>query len=210
MKTLSDIRSEYPQYEDLSDKELADKLHARFYSDMDRAEFDSKVGLSAKETPSDLSAIPRGFMSSGAGLLNLAGPGVKALYSGLVGDEEAKKEALGRFAARQQEIEAKYPQTPLSAVLEDPLGKLPSYLGEAVGGTISTAPALLGGGVGGLLGGAIAKRVAADQAKKIALRSALAGSAATALPLETAESYTETKGEALGPSVLAGGFKTGL
>lgn len=42
---ISDIRAKYPQYQDLSDQQLADALHAKFYSDMPRAEFDSKIGL---------------------------------------------------------------------------------------------------------------------------------------------------------------------
>lgn len=47
MATIAEIRQKFPQYEDLSDTELADKLHARFYSDMPRDEFNAKVGLSA-------------------------------------------------------------------------------------------------------------------------------------------------------------------
>lgn len=45
MATLAEIRKQYPQYEDMSDQQLADALHSRFYSDMDRGEFDRKVGL---------------------------------------------------------------------------------------------------------------------------------------------------------------------
>ena len=39
----------YPQYDDMSDKDLAGKLHAKFYSDMPDDEFNSRVGL--KEEP---------------------------------------------------------------------------------------------------------------------------------------------------------------
>ena len=45
MATLADIRRQYPQYSDLSDKDIADALHSRFYSDMPRADFDRRIGL---------------------------------------------------------------------------------------------------------------------------------------------------------------------
>jgi hypothetical protein len=45
MATLADIRSQYPQYQDMSDAALADALHRKFYSDIPRQEFEAKVGL---------------------------------------------------------------------------------------------------------------------------------------------------------------------
>ena len=50
--TISDIRKKYPDYNDLSDQDLADKLHAKFYSDMPRDEFYSKIGFDQKSKPS--------------------------------------------------------------------------------------------------------------------------------------------------------------
>lgn len=47
MATIAEIRAQYPQYEDMSDKQLADALYAKHYSDMPRADFDRKVGLTA-------------------------------------------------------------------------------------------------------------------------------------------------------------------
>lgn len=45
MATLAEIRSQYPQYQDMSDQQLADGLYNKFYSDMPRDEFDAKVGV---------------------------------------------------------------------------------------------------------------------------------------------------------------------
>jgi hypothetical protein len=45
MTSLAEIREKYPAYADLSDEQLADGLYQKFYSDMDRAEFDNRVGL---------------------------------------------------------------------------------------------------------------------------------------------------------------------
>ena len=47
MASIAEIRAQYPQYEDLSDKQLADALYTKHYSDMPRGEFDSKIGLVA-------------------------------------------------------------------------------------------------------------------------------------------------------------------
>lgn len=48
MATIAEIRQQYPQYNDMSDQQLADKLYAAHYSDMPRAQFDQKVGLAPK------------------------------------------------------------------------------------------------------------------------------------------------------------------
>lgn len=45
MATLAEIRKQYPQYEDLTDQQIADGLYSKFYSDMDRGDFDRKIGL---------------------------------------------------------------------------------------------------------------------------------------------------------------------
>ncbi len=44
---LQAFRQKYPQYNDLSDRDLADRLHAKFYSDMPRAAFDARIGLAS-------------------------------------------------------------------------------------------------------------------------------------------------------------------
>lgn len=44
MAGLADFRKQHPEYNDMGDKELSDALYNKFYSDMPRAEFDSKMG----------------------------------------------------------------------------------------------------------------------------------------------------------------------
>jgi hypothetical protein len=48
--TIAQVREKYPQYSDLSDTQLADALHAKFYSDMDKGQFYAKIGLNKDET----------------------------------------------------------------------------------------------------------------------------------------------------------------
>lgn len=45
MQKLEEIRAKYPQYADISDAELAGKLYSKFYSDMPKTEFMSKIGV---------------------------------------------------------------------------------------------------------------------------------------------------------------------
>lgn len=48
---IAEIRKKYPQYDDLSDEQLARGLHSKFYSDMDFGEFSNKIGLNSAEHP---------------------------------------------------------------------------------------------------------------------------------------------------------------
>jgi hypothetical protein len=48
MATLQEIRQSYPQYSDMSDADLASALHSKFYSDIPKAEFEKKLGISAE------------------------------------------------------------------------------------------------------------------------------------------------------------------
>ena len=45
MATITDIRAKYPQYSDLTDRELAEKFHTKFYADMPFEDFASKIQL---------------------------------------------------------------------------------------------------------------------------------------------------------------------
>src|SRR5438128_2690292 len=45
MPTLAEVRTQYPQYNDISDAQLADALHSKFYGDMPRADFNKAIGF---------------------------------------------------------------------------------------------------------------------------------------------------------------------
>ncbi len=45
MASIAEIRQKFPQYEDLSDEQLAGAIHKKFYADMPAEEFNAKVGL---------------------------------------------------------------------------------------------------------------------------------------------------------------------
>ena len=46
---LAQFRQKYPQYDDMSDADLADALYKKFYSDMPRDQFNAKVGLAEEQ-----------------------------------------------------------------------------------------------------------------------------------------------------------------
>ena len=49
MATIAEIRKEYPQYSDMSDTQLADAFHSKFYSDIPKDTFYTQLGI--KTTP---------------------------------------------------------------------------------------------------------------------------------------------------------------
>lgn len=55
---ISEFRNKYPQYNDISDNELADKLYSKHYSDMPRQEFDSSfLGTKVEQPQSEASQV---------------------------------------------------------------------------------------------------------------------------------------------------------
>jgi hypothetical protein len=51
MITIQEVRSKYPQYSDLSDQQLVDSLHGKYYSDIPINEFYQQVGLGKETAP---------------------------------------------------------------------------------------------------------------------------------------------------------------
>lgn len=70
--SIKEIRAQYPQYEDMSDEQLAKALHQKFYSDMDFAEFSKRVGLSQESSAPDEEAR-RGIVEEIGRQLGLTG-----------------------------------------------------------------------------------------------------------------------------------------
>jgi hypothetical protein len=60
MATIAEIRQQYPQYNDLSDTELADAFHGRFYSDIPKDQFYQTLGVTtAGPTPTPTQPQPK-------------------------------------------------------------------------------------------------------------------------------------------------------
>ena len=127
MATIAEIREKYPQYSDLSDKQLADALHSKFYSDLPKEEFYSKIGLKVETkkaedkkeeswfervtrksmTPSDsggfVAGLAKGYTDPFEGIVQLAAKAGSAL--GVPGAEKVAADVTQRQQQYEQSRE---------------------------------------------------------------------------------------------------------
>ena len=103
MATLNEIRNQYPQYADLPDDVLANALYKKFYSDIPRAEFDSKLGLKTEQAPAQVPVAqtpppPTSAQTMYRNVRNLIAPTVEmvgAVGGGLLGTPLGPMGAVG-------------------------------------------------------------------------------------------------------------------
>lgn len=183
MATIAEIRKKYPQYSDLSDRQLADSLRTKFYSDIPEDEFLNRVGLGETSflrdvggaairgagqivsLPGQLAGLVTGDMDN---ISTRAGKAVEEFGEEL--QTEAFRERQRQQAERVAEAEKEgflsgFGQQ-AKELLSDPL--------SLAAGIAQTAPAMIGTGGAGLAGRALAGRLIGQQAAK---RGALAGAA---------------------------------
>jgi len=237
---LKEFRAQYPQYDDLSDQELAAGLHQKFYSDIPFDDFLKQVGPQpVKDTGFfDMAgrAVTRGFKQTGS----LLGDVLPAMVGRAVGADEYAARQMAEAAETQKEIEEKY--APRYGQLSDVKGVsdvLP-FVAETVLEQVPNLATSIIPGVGGAVAGgrfaaqqaaktaaarevseAAAKRYAAQAGVKGAGRGALGGAFLGSYALNAPEVfqniYEATKDEAtgegqmeLGASLLAGSVSAAL
>lgn len=205
MATIAEIRSKFPQYSDLSDGELADALYKKFYSDLPRQEFESKIGLTApapsteRTTFEAIRDVPASIATGLGGLLQVPGqlvqlvPGLQGVGQALETPGKAvrefgedlksaglkAREALRSKALSEAEKEGIISEftTALTTTIKDP-ALLTSFIAEQL-------PLLLGP-----LGAAkVAQRVTAGGVE----RAAAAGGAEAAQAAQAAATQTATR-----------------
>lgn len=76
MITIQEVRAKYPQYSDLSDKQLVDSLHGKYYSDIPINDFYQQVGLGQDITPQP-------ELTTGQTALDYAKSAGSGIYKGL-------------------------------------------------------------------------------------------------------------------------------
>ena len=87
MTKLAEFRGQYPQYNDMSDEVLAEKLHSKFYNDLSFDDFSDKIGLRKS-----------GILSAGiGGLKRIVSSGQTAIESLTDSPEEAAKAGRKRL-----------------------------------------------------------------------------------------------------------------
>ena len=58
---FTEIRQKYPEYNDMSDDDFANKFHQKFYSDMDFPTFAGKVGYAVEQPKEEPNIIQKGW-----------------------------------------------------------------------------------------------------------------------------------------------------
>jgi hypothetical protein len=100
---IQEIREKYPQYDNLSDSQLAEGLHKKYYSDMPFEDFSQRIGLNvASQVPEDiegaLSAFSKGytfgFGDKAMGVVNALGA---APIDAIMGRKNIFKSAKDRY-----------------------------------------------------------------------------------------------------------------
>jgi hypothetical protein len=92
---IKEIRAKYPQYDDLSDAELVNGFHSKFYSDIPIKEFQNKIGFNPTapaptEKPAEFSAKETA-LAFGQGVV-----GVGKSITDVFGAENVASQALGK------------------------------------------------------------------------------------------------------------------
>lgn len=143
MPTISEVRAKYPQYKDLSDDQLAEGLHRKYYSDMPIQTFRAKVGLELPKTIEDTPVKPKSepstFTKIGEGMVR----GVKQRALGvaqLIGEAtgtSSKGDLMSELAAQ---YEAEGEGTGIAGLAGEILGDPLTYM--PLGGAAKGASAL--------------------------------------------------------------------
>lgn len=141
MATLQDIRQQFPQYNDLSDQQLADSLYAKHYADMPRADFDKKIGIQSYQP----SAVDYTRAAAQGLTFNFADEGEAAVRSLGGADYDA---SLGEIRGANERFKK---ERPTEALLTEIAGSIPTAFIGGVPNTIGKA-ALAGLTYGGLSG----------------------------------------------------------
>jgi hypothetical protein len=149
MASLAEIRAQYPDYADISDAELAEKLHGKFYSDMSREEFNAKVGFTPKGVSEDVArqgvgGISKGIVDTALGLPYSALRHVLDTEGG-VSIPGVGKASLGNLGVKLPAFEDMdiYKPWTKQPKAETDAGRYAGSAGEAIGASVVPAGAVM-------------------------------------------------------------------
>jgi len=173
---IQEIRAKYPQYDDMSDEQLANGLHKRYYSDMPISDFYSRIGYSAKpvEAPKQQARVAgenegdffRGISNIPGQMQNVYGGSkiLAGLAANKLGADETSKSLIKSGMESMQAGEAKQVvkesddfvkawEKGIGTVITD---WLPYQVGAGIGNLAETvAFSLAGAGVGAVTGAGV-------------------------------------------------------
>lgn len=138
---MADVRKKFPMYSDLSDDELLDGLHKKFYSDMSMDDFKQRVGVVA--TPEPGAGYEQAAAETGKGEAALVGAGraFSQLGTGIADLFRDPRKVAGR-EDRNLAYEALQRERPISTMLGE---SAPYVAGGAGVGAVGRGLGLLRG-----------------------------------------------------------------
>lgn len=209
MASIAEIRSKYPQYNDLSDEQLAQGLHKKYYSDIPFDEYSKKIGLSASiAAPKPERSAWEDFAKGGGRILTERGLGIIQLLDEATGGALLSPEARQATytASKKLQDESKDEGTigTIASIAADPLNALPF---GGVGKGIKALAA--GGAAAGAISGGLKGKTSEDESRLGNLESGAAtgavvgpivGKAVDVItsPIQTAKNIGAYAGKALG------------
>lgn len=151
MPSIQEVRQKYPQYSDMSDQQLSDALHAKFYNDMPREQFDAKVGGKPTDVVDETTGAPASVRAAVGSVPEQISPGagpdlrLQAIRKTF---PDAQPTGDGNFTYTNPKTGKKTLYNPKGLDTGDLASILPQ-IGEFAGGTIGA----IGGGILGIPGG---------------------------------------------------------
>jgi hypothetical protein len=162
MPTIEEIRQKYPQYDDMSDADLAGALYKKYYSDMPREQFDAKIGFGATAQAEEqgpqkptllqtafkpLTSLPENYTQARQEAQGLMGSGLEDLRTPTGGDLPGSLAATAKGVAKLGFGGLGYVASPINAALrsfvgtpgEEALG-IPKEISELIVGALLPIP----------------------------------------------------------------------
>jgi hypothetical protein len=212
MPTFQEIRQQYPQYSDLSDQQLVDGLHRKYYSDLSSEEFARRIGyqtapvLTAPPKTDWLRKIALGGRAAGEGVFNTL-----AMADEMI-NQTSLKNSIGsifglqpqptkaeEFSALLDRFGAYRPQTDSEKLLyEATKGSAGALTGAGPAGIVKNAAAAGAVTASGALGGSASELVRQEGGGAVA--QTVAGIAGALVP-----GGTRSAAGALGKRLVRGG-----
>lgn len=155
--TLAEVRAQYPQYNDLSDEQLGQALHAKFYADMPYEQFSQKVGIAPEKTGESAGSaalisagrtgdkinkgIQEAKLAAGYGVYHALGRlGVPGMEQASMENADQLQSMSAQSAdedARFGKLEKEFPKSTFVGGAAPYLGMLPVSAGPAVAASLS-------------------------------------------------------------------------
>jgi hypothetical protein len=153
MATIADIRKQYPQYNDLSDEQLAQGFHQKFYSDIPYDQFKQQIGITTPvaKPPSTAQQLGSAFVEQLPAIGAVAAPVITTLATGGAGLPLALGTAgVGAAAGEtiKQMIQGKTEPDVARIGQEAALGMAGEGFGQALGPVVRGAAGLAKGVLG--------------------------------------------------------------